>query len=430
MASPNSKHEAFTEWVIQRGVSIHNIQPAQLPGRGLGIIAQNFIKAGERVVQVPIKALLTTDAIPEAFLNLHGTTTVHGLLASFLAFGQHFCKYSLSAWRATWPSMEDLQSSMPLLWLQSFPEIKSPDSRPNDEQFRLPPGIGGMWMNALLKPEYRRTAYLSCLLTKQRTKLEKDWALVSQAIPTASYADYAYYWFIVNTRSFYCDLPTRLKPLTMDDRMVLCPFIDYFNHADKGCNVDFGEGGFVITTDRDYGQKQEKSLLYLTELTAMIFSLSNVILFSAGTPKAQNALGEDFLTSLSNYIVNSDGVCFRTQVAIRTMTLHAEEWRQYVEGQLNEDKQTEMAADVMLWQVILAVFDAEATSAINSIEAMTRNGTDLPAAMMAITLNRWRQIRLMIREAVSNGMNNCTKRLCLEIMDDRSVQILEGAVQL
>lgn len=133
--------------------------------------------------------------------------------------------------------MEDFRLSMPLLWSQYFLGGGLYDFMISDGQIPLPPGVGGLWTEALLKPEDRRTSYTSCLLTKQRQKLEKDWALTLEALPSASYVEYIYCWLIVNTRSFYCDLSTRLKPLASADRMVLCPFVDYFNHADDGVRI-------------------------------------------------------------------------------------------------------------------------------------------------------------------------------------------------
>lgn len=44
MSYSGNKHAIFTQWVSERGVSIHGVQPAQVPGRGLGIIALNSIK--------------------------------------------------------------------------------------------------------------------------------------------------------------------------------------------------------------------------------------------------------------------------------------------------------------------------------------------------------------------------------------------------
>lgn len=129
------------------------------------------------------------------------------------------------------------------------------------------------------------------------------------------------------------------------------------------------------------------------------------------------------LTTIRNYIINCEGACFRTQVAIRVLTLRAKEWRQYVQGQFEEDEQSETAADVMLWQRVLTVYDCEATSAITHIEDVIWKGTEIPASILATTLKRWIQMRGLIREAVSNSINKCTRALCLQEIDDRSSSI-------
>ena len=51
---------------------------------------------------------------------------------------------------------------------------------------------------------------------------------------------------IVNTRCFYWDypdlppsrLPKKRQSLTADDCYAMCPFLDYFNHADEGVRRD------------------------------------------------------------------------------------------------------------------------------------------------------------------------------------------------
>ena len=69
---------------------------------------------------------------------------------------------------------------------------------------------------------------------RQEKKLKADWNLVSKVFPKQNLAEYIYYWIIVNTRSFYFEVSGKEAPQNHDDRMVLCPFVDYFNHNDQG----------------------------------------------------------------------------------------------------------------------------------------------------------------------------------------------------
>ena len=186
---------------------------------------------------MPASALLTVNAIPENFKALHQGISIHGLLASYLAFGSHGTKYT--SWKATWPSLQDFQESMPILWPEIVREpldgngnITNAIRRIHEPGFVLPPAIGGKWRRML---EYFRLGRLEAgLLFRQEQKLKADWEVVSKAFPDQILPEYTYYWLVVNTRSFYFDALGGQVPENHDDRMVMCPFVDFFNHDDHG----------------------------------------------------------------------------------------------------------------------------------------------------------------------------------------------------
>ena len=130
--------------------------------------------------------------------------------------------------------MDDMQNAMPLCWRRGIRHPESSEASAIGGHLPLPPQIGGSWIQSGIDDRHHRENVESGLLTKQRAKLEKDWNIVSKVLPDAVYEVYVYHWLIVNTRSFYYDMPTVLKPKTRDDHMALCPFIDLFNHADEG----------------------------------------------------------------------------------------------------------------------------------------------------------------------------------------------------
>lgn len=159
---------------------------------------------------------------------------MHGLLSAFLAFGgSETSKYA--PWRATWPLMQEFEDSMPILWPSHLREPLGYDGRPTDcvdqkPAFLLPPAIGGRWRHIAEFFEPRKDAGL---LAKQEQKLKADWKIVSKVFPNKTLEEYTYYWLIVNTRSFYFEVPGTAE-FAHEDRMVLCPFVDYFNHNDHG----------------------------------------------------------------------------------------------------------------------------------------------------------------------------------------------------
>ena len=183
---------------------------------------------------MPASALLTVNLIPVEFKTLHKDITVHGLLASFLAFGGAKMS-SYAPWKATWPSLQEFEESMPILWPPQLRESFDGNGRPTslidqEPSFLLPPAIGGRWRHVL---EFWRTRDDAGLLTRQEKKLKLDWDIVSKIFPAKALQEYTYYWLVVNTRSFYFEL----HGAKHEDRMVMCPFVDYINHNDHGVSL-------------------------------------------------------------------------------------------------------------------------------------------------------------------------------------------------
>lgn len=239
ISPPGAHHEEFTAWAKQQGVQINGVGPAIIAKHGLGIIAQRRVEAGEVLVDVPASVLLTIKTIPQNFRKLHEGITVHGLLASFLAFGGPDASH-YSRWKNTWPSMQEFQESMPILWPSFMREPLDNNGNPHykigglreDPAFIIPPAIAGRWAHYRMREfwKVRDTAPMY----RQEKKLKADWDIVSKVFPDQTLPKYTYYWLIVNTRSFYFELSGREAAQNHDDRMVLCPFVDYFNHNDHG----------------------------------------------------------------------------------------------------------------------------------------------------------------------------------------------------
>ena len=77
----------------------------------------------------------------------------------------------------------------------------------------------------------------TALLKGQRRNLNRDLGIVRFNYPKVSEDAFTYHWMIVNTRSFYYEYPGDEKGVAREDRMALCPFVDYFNHSDEGVSI-------------------------------------------------------------------------------------------------------------------------------------------------------------------------------------------------
>ena len=130
---------------------------------------------------------------------------------------------------------------MPILWPRPevlrdphkcSVEFNSRFTQNEDQLFLIPPAIGGQWAGDGMSESSlpRKTSPLY----RQGEKLKLDWDVVSKVFPSSKLSEYTYYWLIVNTRSFYFDELGGDVPENHDDRMILCPFVDYFNHNDRG----------------------------------------------------------------------------------------------------------------------------------------------------------------------------------------------------
>ena len=182
------------------------------------------------MVFVPRSALLTLEDVPSVLQDKIGNVRVHGLLAAFLAFGPSEERALYSTWMKTWPTMENLQEEMPILWPSSTHiKQRSLVSSRRDSFCALPYAVSGI---SFFDDESER--HQGTRLPMQEMHKAQDWAIIARGLPSAKYSEFLYYWLIVNTRSFYYELPSKGKAQARADLMALCPFIDYFNHADHG----------------------------------------------------------------------------------------------------------------------------------------------------------------------------------------------------
>lgn len=80
-----------------------------------------------------------------------------------------------------------------------------------------------------------------------------DREVVSSVFTDVEFEQYRYFWHVVNTRGFYWEFPGEIPPESHEDRMVLMPWVDYFDHNDHGCNVSFDKDSCIVTSNRAYG---------------------------------------------------------------------------------------------------------------------------------------------------------------------------------
>ena len=112
-----------------------------------------------------------------------------------------------------------------------------------------------------------------------------------------------------------------------------------------------------------------------------------------------------------NYTLSSEGVCFRTQVAIRSVTLNTQDWKKFMAGTFDETELSKSQAAAILQKEVLQVYEKEAEEALQHLakekvhEMSTRaEKREIPSKILQYAtetlLRRWKQILDLIRQAM------------------------------
>ncbi|KAL8772042.1 MAG: hypothetical protein Q9209_002708 [Squamulea sp. 1 TL-2023] len=428
----DAKQASFRSWSAAQGITTNGIDYCKIPNRGLGIVAQRHLKAGETLVIVPFSALVTINTVPKAFRKRHEQITTQGLLASFLASSKSI-KTTYVPWASTWPTLEDFKASMPICWRQyektALTEDMLDETTVDDMPF--PPAVsypGSQSLDAFWdgNPDLN-------LLQKQRKKLKADWEVVAEAVPNITFETYVHYWLLVNTRTLYFEMPN-LKPLPRrDDRIVMCPFIDLFNHNDTGTYVSF-------LVDADVYNDQTLAMRSMcptvdTPMTSYSLNVSYPLcrsftgqLISNGadgfvlennrwdaTPidhclmthlldtSAEEQLQQAGYLGASNYSLSSDGVCHRTQVAIRAQFLSVDLWLEFIAGRNSNEVGAEQDAQALITGQVLEPYFQEAENALEWLRNPSGAWTELSYGPRKVLIRRWNQIRVLLQQT-ANGL--------------------------
>lgn len=190
----------------------------------------NRTKEDEAIVTVPLKAMLTIERVPASFTSrFPAGTPVHAIVAAFLTNGNAEDLSPYELWRKTWPSRQDFEDSMPILWPSS---LRVPGGQASGATV-LPPSISGAW-NTITKRklEHEYETPHQNLLPQQEKRLQQAWDSVVAVFPDTDWESFSYHWLIVNTRCFYYLMPGEEPPEDSNDAMAMLPFADYFNHSD------------------------------------------------------------------------------------------------------------------------------------------------------------------------------------------------------
>ncbi|CAG8245120.1 unnamed protein product [Penicillium salamii] len=401
---PGEEHAAFTEWAFSNGIETDAVTPARLQGRGLGMVATRNIKKGDAVLRVPTKLMVTVDDIPTSFTEkLPEDIAVQALLAGYLTHGDPEQLKRYDAWRKSWPSRQDFEDSMPILWPTALGGPQWPmskDTLNSDQPSLLPPSISGLWPSLKPGPKTRKyTMDYQDILAEQAQRLRKAWTDITSAYPETNWEDFSYHWLIVNTRSFYWVGEGKETPEDPNDAMGLVPFADYFNHADVARDVKFDEHEYVFRATKDYQEGEEVFMNYGSHPndTLLAECRSWSIADTCATLIDHRWFTID--TNASNYQVTPHGPCYRTEIAACLSYMKEQDWRNHVlEGQSEGLDETRSEATIKRW---ILTYAAQAEAGVSAIQkAIEVNPTVQEHRPKAeLLLKRWKQIKDLCEHA-------------------------------
>ena len=343
--------------------------------------------------------------------KLPENVTVHGKLAATLALWYSdptHDEYAL--WQAVWPTEEDFKSTMPIYYNKKLQDL-------------LPIAA-------------------STLLTNQLTKLNKDWTDLSPHIPSISKDLFTYTWLIVNTRTFYWNypdlpnshprLPKPKKKLTGDDCYAMCPFMDYFNHSDVGCDPQADKVGYSVTADRNYKAGEEVFVSYGAHTNDFLLAEYGFILESNKRDAVPldhlivPALDDEQMAALKedgfygNYTLfkrgGSEIICHRTQAVLRLLVLDSKRYSAFVGG-FDHDVDREQGKCFGYLMGLLTKYSRQVMGILEEVEGLKVAETDekpkkrrkssvseveppVRADQKDTLVRRWKQIRDIVNGAI------------------------------
>ena len=249
-------------------------------------------------------------------------------------------------------------------------------------------------------------------MSNQFVKLSKDWTSVSAAFPSLPYHDYLYSWLIVNTRTFHYTSRKTKRSTSRDDCMALNPFADYFNHIDVGgCSVSFSPRGYTISTSKPVKEGEEICISYGCHSNDFLLAEYGFILQENKWDEV--SLDHCIVPRLSNeqrglledagffgqYVLDGQGVCHRTQVALRMLCLSVKQWQRFVDG-LGDEGEDQVVVD----QLLLEILESYRADAMTKAENVPSLVVGLASQRKTLCM-RWNQTALLLRAAIEKIRN-------------------------
>jgi hypothetical protein len=254
---------------------------------------------------------------------------------------------------------------------------------------------------------------------------------------------FTYTWLIVNTRTFYWNypdlpnshprLPKRKNKLTGDDCYAMCPFMDYFNHSDVGCDPQADKHGYSVTADRAYKAGEEVFVSYGAHTNDFLLTEYGFILESNKRDAVPlDRLIVPLLDAEQTAALKEDGfygdytlfkrggseiICHRTQAVLRLLVLDSRRYSAFVGG-FDHDVDREQGKCYGYLVGLLTKYSRQVMDILEEVEGLkvdeanlgpkrgksrsTEVETPVRAGQKDTLVRRWKQIRDIVNAAIED----------------------------
>ncbi|XP_074852477.1 SET domain-containing protein 4 isoform X2 [Carettochelys insculpta] len=345
------------KWLKERGFNDSNLRPAQFADTGRGLMTTKAFQAGELVISLPEKCLLTTGTVLNSYLGEHivkWKPPISPLLAlcTFLIAEKFVGEQSL--WKP---------------YLDVLPKTYTCPVCLEQEVIRLLPDP------LRRKAQEQRTAVQE-LYTSSRTFFSSLQSLFTENVETVfNYEALQWAWCTINTRTVYMKQSQRECFSREPDVYALAPYLDLLNHSPNvQVKAAFNEqtrcyevrtGSYVRRHEElfiCYGPHDNQRLLLeygfvATDNPHSEVYVSEAILLKHVCPAdEQRNMKLSILKDhdlLENVTIGRDGPSWRLLTALKLLCLGADEftyWKKVLLGDVisarNEEKSLNIAAKI------------------------------------------------------------------------------------
>ncbi|KAE8131589.1 hypothetical protein BDV38DRAFT_275810 [Aspergillus pseudotamarii] len=360
------------------------------------------------MLTVPQTAMLSIDSIPSSFVDLFPDgTSIHGILAAYLTHGDVKTLKEIDAWRNVWPNWQELEDSTPILWPAHLRRSNSAyeDEDNSSTPSLLPPSVSGLWNSFEKVPvgvDYD-TRYQN-MLAQEEKRLRHAWEQVLSVFPKTEWKTFAYYWLIINSRSFYYISPGKDEPEDWNDAIAMVPYADYFNHEDnavkKGSEVYMSYGAhsndFLFVEYGFFLDNNESDSIYLDDIIFQDLTI---------TDKKELVHQDCF----GNFEVTETGVDARIETAACLKYMSKRDFRIYIEGRSKRAFDVEKSAEVIRGWIGVYLEECERTMEIigSMLERLggsrrrSSDGKKWEKGRLEMLLSRWGQIKQICEKAIN-----------------------------